>query len=309
MKPSISIITPSYNQGKFIERTILSVLSQNVKGIEYMIIDGGSVDETISILEKYSDKLSWVSEKDNGHSDAINKGILRSSGDIIGWLNSDDIYYPNALNEVLYFFETHPELEVVYGDSNHIDPYDQFIDKYPTEEWNWERLLETCFIPQPATFLRRIVFEKYGLMDIRIRYSMDYEYWIRLGKQGVKFAYLPKLLAATRFHQAAATIAQREKIHREINDFMVSYFGKVPDQWIFNYAHAFVRSYCFQDSQRWRFSITVSLVTLYSALHWNHGITSNIWKTVFRWSGGNTKRILILWERFLIRKITNENRL
>ncbi|MFX0199900.1 MAG: glycosyltransferase family 2 protein [Candidatus Hodarchaeota archaeon] len=292
MLPRITIITPSFNQGQFIERTIESVLSQDIDGLEYIVIDGGSTDATVSILKRYGnkfdDRLRWISENDEGPAHAINKGILRTSAPVVGWLNSDDIYYSGALQAVLDFFDSHTEAEVVYGDANHIDENDKFIEKYPTEPWDWERLLETCFISQPATFVRREAIETYGLLDKRLRYSMDYEYWIRLAKQGVHFVYLPRLLAATRMHRDCFTLSSSEKCHRDINDFFRWHFGEVRDRWIFNYAHAAVRSKGFRDENRWRFALAVSAYSVYASLRWNHTISKEVlWKTIY-WVAGNT---------------------
>jgi glycosyltransferase involved in cell wall biosynthesis len=292
MTPRISVITPSYNQGKYIERTIQSVLTQEVQGLEYLVIDGGSTDETPEILKRHGDRFFWVSERDQGHADAINKGITRSSGPIVGWLNSDDIYYPGALATVLEFFDAHPDVDVVYGDAQHIDEYDAVIDKYPTEPWNWDRLLEICFISQPAAFLRRRAFDRWGLMDPALRQSMDYEYWIRLGKQGVRFTYLPELLAATRLHSEAFTVGSRVACHTAINNFMRRHFGKTPDRWIFNYAHAVVETKGFRRTEPLRFALALSLVSLYASLRWNRSISRNILQTTRGWISGNAGRML-----------------
>jgi len=289
MDPRISIITPSLNQGQYIERTIRSVLSQDVDGLEYFVIDGGSTDETISVLKRYDDQLSWVSEKDDGHSDAINKGILRSSAPIIGWLNSDDIYYPGALNPVLDYFDSHSEVEVIYGDANHINENDEVIEKYPTEGWNWDRLLETCYISQPATFLRRNVIDRYGLLDIKLRYSMDYEYWLRLGKEDVKFTHYPQVLAATRLHDTAFTISSKIACHGAVNDIMNTHFGQTPDTWIFNYGHAVADQKGIPRSHRLRFALVVSIASYYAALRWNREISMNVFKTTFKWIRGNAR--------------------
>ena len=292
-KKRISIITPSYNQGQFIERTLQSVLSQNVDDLEYIIIDGGSTDRTISILKQYEkkfpNKFHWISEKDEGHADGINKGILRTSSPILGWLNSDDIYYPGTLQAVLDFFEHHKEAEVVYGDANHIDENDRFIEKYPTEPWNWERLIQTCFISQPATFLRRKIIDKYGLLDKRLRYSNDYEYWIRLGKHGVRFVYFPRLLAATRLHKDCFTLCAREKCSRATNNFMRWHFGKVPDHWVINYAHDIVRSKGLRDDNTISFRLAVSAYSLYSSLLWNRKIPKSVFWTTFVWFIGSIR--------------------
>jgi len=295
MKPRISVITPSFNQGKYIERTITSVLTQGIEGLEYLVIDGGSADETVSILQHYGDRFTWVSEKDKGQSDAINKGILRSSGPIFGWLNSDDIYYPGALQAVLDYFDSHPDVEVVYGDANHIDENDQFIEKYPTEEWNWERLHEVCFICQPATFLRRSLIDHYGLLDASLR-NMDYEYWLRLGNDGVRFAHLPQLLAATRLHSEAFTVAARVACHKAINDLTRRHLGVTPDRWIFNYAHAVAEARGFHRANRFRFAVAISLVSLYASLRWNKRLSKNVLRQTVLWVGANARNVLL--ERF-----------
>jgi len=292
MRPSISVITPSFNQGRFIERTIKSVLSQKIEDIEYIIIDGGSSDETLEILEHYGKQygpgLRWVSAKDNGHADAINKGILLSSAPIIGWLNSDDIYYPGALRSVLDHFCHDPDVQVVYGDANHIDENDSFIERYPVEKWDWKRLLEVCFISQPAAFVRREVFDRCGLLDASIRHSNDYELWIRFGKHRVRFSHFPRLLAATRLHKECATLSASETCHHEINDFMQHHFGRVPDRWIFNYAHAVARARGFRDEDRLRFSMIITFYSICASLRWNRVVTRNVMLTTARWVSHNS---------------------
>jgi glycosyltransferase involved in cell wall biosynthesis len=239
---TVSIITPSYHQGQFIERTIQSVLSQNIADLEYIIIDGGSIDETVSILRKYQNQLRWVSEQDEGQGEAVNKGIKLSSGEIIGWLNSDDIYYPDAISKVCQFFADHPDVDVVYGAANEIDVNDQVTGKYLTETWNLARLKIHCFISQPAAFFRRSAVEKYGMLDMSLQFCMDYEYWMRLGLKGAKFAYMPEVLAGTRLYAETKSSRFYVQAHFEAVSMLQHKLGYIPSDWIVNYSSAKIKT-------------------------------------------------------------------
>jgi glycosyltransferase involved in cell wall biosynthesis len=276
MTATISVVTPSYNQGRFIDRTIRSVLEQGVPSLEYVVFDGGSTDDTLDVLRTYDGRVRWSSAPDKGQSDAVNKGIRATHGDIVGWLNSDDIYYPGALSEVLQYFDEHPDVDVVYGMSNHIDAQDAVIEPYPTEPWNFERLKETCFISQPATFFRRSAVERWGVIDQRLQYCMDYEFWLRLGLAGANFAYLPRLLAATRIHEATKTNASRLKCHREINQMMAKKFGAVPDRWIFNFAHAAIEDRGFTRDRQITFILMLLLHSYTASLRFNWHVSRGV---------------------------------
>jgi glycosyltransferase involved in cell wall biosynthesis len=273
-----SVITPSYNQGRFIQRTIDSVLSQNAPEMEYVICDGGSKDETVDILKSYGDKIRWVSEPDHGQADAVNKGIAMTSGDIIAWINSDDVYYPGAFATVRAVFETHPEVEILYGDADHIDEFDNIIEPYPIEPWNYKRLLERCYLCQPAVFFRRSLIEKYGPLDAALQYCMDYELWLRYG-QKVEFHYLPKRLAGSRLHEDTKTLGQRFAVCTEINDMLKRETGWVPTDWIFCYAHVKMDQQNLDrddPAQNRKFMNGLIQTILWSFWHWKSGYSARM---------------------------------
>ena len=276
----VSVVTPSYNQGRFIERTLQSVASQTGAQVEHVVFDGGSTDETIDVLKRYGDRVRWVSKKDKGQTDAVNKGILATDGEVIGWLNSDDIYYAGAIARVAEYFTAHPEVDVVYGAADHIDLNDNAFEAYPSEPWDFERLKETCFICQPALFFRRRVIEDHGLLDDALQYCMDYEYWLRLGKAGVRFEFLDEKLAGSRLYDDNKTLGARIKVHKEINEMFKRTFRKVPDQWLFNYAHAVVENRTNRTrAPRW-FIVRLLLSTIRAACHWNRGISAEMKTTL-----------------------------
>jgi glycosyltransferase involved in cell wall biosynthesis len=286
--PSLSVVTPSYQQGRYIERTIQSVLSQGIDDLEYVVFDGGSTDPTVQILKKYQDRLRWVSEKDRGQSHAVNKGIRSTRGEVIGWLNSDDIYYPGAFRKVLDYFASHPEVEVVYGDAHHIRDDDSVIDDYYTEPFNFERMLELCYYCQPAVFFRRSVVERLGVLDERLHFCMDYEYWLRMAQAGVKFHYLKgEFLAGSRLHESTKTLSQRPKIHDEINTMMLRRFGKVPDPWLFSWAHCICDQHGIPRESGLKFAAAVGAWSIWGSLKYNHTISWRVFKTAYDWTMGS----------------------
>ena len=186
----ISIITPSYNQASFIERTLKSVLDQNYPDLEYIVMDGGSTDGTLEILKKYSNRIIWQSEKDHGQSDAINKGLRRATGEIVAYLNSDDTYEPGTLQKVADFFQNNPDKAWAYGKCKIIDANDQEIRQPITAYKNWllknysyPKLLSENFISQPATFWKAQIHAQAGFFNEKEHYCMDYEFWLRIGQK------------------------------------------------------------------------------------------------------------------------------
>lgn len=233
----MTVVTPSFNQGRFIRQTIESVLTQDYPQVEYVVMDGGSTDGTVSILESYGDRLTWVSGPDGGQASAINTAWRRARGEILAYLNSDDTYRPGAIAAAVAALRAHPEAGAVYGEGYHVDETGRVIERYPTEPFDLARLRMTCFICQPTVFLRRHVVERLGYLDESRRYCMDYDLWIRLARAS-RFVHVPQYLANTRVHSAAKTVEHRLPVHAEILDTVHHHFGRLTSQWVYGYALA-----------------------------------------------------------------------
>ena len=237
--PLVSIVTPSYNQGRYIEETIQSVLNQDYPNLEYIVVDGGSSDNTIDILTKYGGRLTWISEKDQGQADAINKGFHMAKGELVAWLNSDDTYLPGAVGKSVRYLEAHPEVGMLYGEGYHIDEDGQVIERYYTEPFDYQRLSKVCFICQPTVFLRAEVVRAVGPLDVSLNYCLDYEYWMRIAKR-FRLGYLDTYLANSRLHIDTKTLSKRADVYRERLQVIKRHYGHVPIHWINAYAHVYL---------------------------------------------------------------------
>jgi glycosyltransferase involved in cell wall biosynthesis len=214
--PLVSIVTPSFNKGPYIEETLQSVRNQTYPRIEHIVIDGGSTDETLSILEKYSGDIVWVSEPDKGQSDAINKGWRRVNGEIIAYLNADDTYPPGAVATAVQYLDEHPDVGLVYGDGILTDETGKFIQTYHAGEFSLRDLVYCRDnILQPALFLRKTVYDKIGGIDENLHLAMDLDYWIRAGLL-FKVAYIPTPLATAKIYGDAKSVAL---MHKYVSDY------------------------------------------------------------------------------------------
>ena len=213
-QPLVTIVTPSYNQASFLERTILSVLGQDYPNIEYIIMDGGSNDGSRQIIEQYADRLAcWESVKDKGQTDAINKGFARAHGDILAWLNSDDVLYPHAVREAVDYLTGHPECGLVYGNCSFIDADDRVMGRFNAKQTDHRKLTQGyVHIPQQASFWRADLWHRVGPLDDTIYFAMDYDLWLRLAKVSeVKYLADTQPWAAFRLHADAKTIAEDDR--------------------------------------------------------------------------------------------------
>jgi len=214
----ISIVTPSLNQGRFVDSAIRSVIDQRYPHYEHIVIDGGSTDETLAVLARYQG-IPWLSEPDAGQSDALNKGFRKVRGDIVGWLNADDLYLPDCFRRVSEYLLARPEVDVVFGDYRLIDESGKVVR--PRRELSYDpfmlKYLHVLYIPSASTFFRRQIFDEGNYLNTDYHYAMDYEFFLRLAVGGCRFAHVDAFLADFRHHGASKSSlwAGRQRAEQE----------------------------------------------------------------------------------------------
>jgi len=212
---SVSIITPSFNQADFLESTILSVLNQGYQELEYIVIDGGSTDGSVQIIEKYGERLAWwTSEPDDGQADAINKGFKHASGEFIAWLNSDDLYLPAAIDTAIHALSSDKRLGMVFGNAITIDQMGKPLNQLNFGDWGLEDLMAFRIICQPAVFMRRKAIEDTGFIDPTYHFMLDHHLWIRIASR-YPIKHIDSIIAASRFHSEAKNVALASEFGKE----------------------------------------------------------------------------------------------
>jgi GT2 family glycosyltransferase len=226
--PSISIVTPSFNQAAYLEETIQSVLSQGYPRLEYIIIDGGSTDGSVDVIRKYGDRLAyWVSESDAGQSAAINKGFRRATGDIVAWINSDDTYLPGTLRHAAQELSAHPESDLVYGHCHYIDGQGSLLQRVDAWDFSPRRILTGIpTIIQPASFMRRRALERVGLLDESLHFLMDHDLYVRLLLGGCTFTKVDAVWACFRWHASSKTHNQWVGFNLELQKIVERTFAQ-----------------------------------------------------------------------------------
>jgi glycosyltransferase involved in cell wall biosynthesis len=270
-RPLVSIVTPSLNAAPFIERTIESVLAQDYPHIEYTVMDGGSTDGTVEILERYRGRLQFVVEPDAGTADAVNRGFLRSKGAVFSWLSADDVYLPGAVRFAVSRFAAEPDAGVVYGQGHWIDESDAVLGRYPTRiPYHPAMFQKECCVCQPACFIGSEAFANSGMLDTALQSAFDYDLWIRLALGGIRFSGFPEYLASSRMHRMNKSLGARRLMFEENLLLLRRHYGYVPVNWVYGYL-TYLRDNRDQFFQPLRRSVLTWLATLPAGARYNRG--------------------------------------
>lgn len=238
--PLVSVITPSLNQARFIKATIDSILNQDYPNVEHIVVDGGSIDGTLSILQQYShlgDRFRFVSEPDRGQSHAINKGLALARGEIIGWLNSDDTYQPGGIRKAVQALQARPDCGMVHGKCYVINEHGQVMNSLHVTPADHNKLFHGCVVCQPAAFIRKSVFQKMGGVNESLQFCMDYDLWIRISKSHT-IAFVDDFLANARVYSTTKTATQWHTIGiSEVIMTVEKHYGTVSPTWLRHARH------------------------------------------------------------------------
>jgi glycosyltransferase involved in cell wall biosynthesis len=210
------------------------VLAQDYPRIEYLVMDGGSTDGTLEILEKYRGRLRYCSGKDEGQGDAVNRGFALTTGSIFAFLNADDTYLAGAISSAVQLLQERPKVGLVYGEAYHVGVEGQILKRYPTEEFDPERFRRRCYICQPAAFMRRTAFEAAGMLNPRLRFALDYDLWIRMARC-CPMLKSDEFWATSRLHSNSKTIANARAVFREVFTVLRQHYDYVPSNWLYGY--------------------------------------------------------------------------
>lgn len=276
-QPLVSIVTPCLNAARFLEKTIQSVLAQDYPRIEYIVMDGGSTDRTLEILERYRGRLDYESAPDQGPTDAVNRGFARSHGPIFAWINADDEYLSGAVSTAVRHLLEHPEADVVYGEGIWTDQNGAELSRYPTvTPYRADMFQQECGICQPAAFMRREAFAAAGQLNPKRNFCFDYDLWVRMARHH-EFLAVPEVLAASRMHAENGTLAQRRRVFQDNIDLLREEYAYVPVNWVYGYL-SFLRDGRDQYFEPLRHSPAVYLASLPVGTVYNYRHPWRYWK-------------------------------
>lgn len=253
-QPLVSVVMPTLNQATYIGAAVASALDQGFEDMELVIADGGSTDGTCDLLktlaQRYGARLYWQSEPDSGPANAVNKALRLARGDILGWLNSDDLLAPGAIARAVEFLSANPDVVMVYGEGEHIDSDGKVLGQYPTlpPEVTIDAFRTGCFICQPTVFIRRSALEAVGTLDEGLATAFDFDLWLRLFKQCPgRIGHVHQIQAQSRLHGDCITWTQRRLVAIEGVHLLAKYFGKAPDHWLRTHIEELMAAYPFSE--------------------------------------------------------------
>jgi len=298
--PLVSIVTPSFQQADYLLETLESVARQTYPHIEHLVMDGGSKDGSVDILKSFAagrpkERFQWWSERDKGQADAINKGLARSKGRILAYLNSDDTYEPETVSTIVDYFRTHPDDAFVHGQGFHVTAEGHLLHPYPSRPCGHRELGEYCYVCQPTAFWRREVYEEIGGFNPDLNYGLDYEYWIRLSLR-FSMGYIHQHLASTRLHEEAKTVGQRRKMHQEIVGIVHRHYGRVSPHWIYSLANAAERIERLRQAPapfRWLYPPCFCMLAGAYFLKWNRKIPLREFRRFLEYRGGKRQQDIL----------------